>query len=290
MTDQAELKTYRGNCHCGDFIFEVTMPEIKAVNDCDCSACYKRGALWAIPPPGSVNYVKGDWDALTTYTFSTGVLLHKFCPSCGTELLIERQPKLENFDIAINARVLQNVDVWTLERRLTDGKAYPPAYEVTKFTGTEPAAELDGGQIYTGSCHCGAVTLAVKSKPLDKDFEGMIIECNCSLDNRYGTVWIYPQNEYVSIDGEANLTTYFFGKRVSRKRFCKTCGIAICSNAIELPEHVVETLPEQAKFWYKSGRTRTAVNLRALDGVDVGTLNVTRNDGWNQIKPEYVNP
>lgn len=66
----------------------------------------------------------------------------------------------------------------------TNGMALPPAYEPHKFTGIAPTAELEGGQVYTGSCHCGAVRLAVKSKPLDASYSDKVIECNCSLDGR----------------------------------------------------------------------------------------------------------
>lgn len=77
MADQSELTTYRGNCHCADYIYEVKLPELKTVGQCNCSICYKRSALWAVPRPGSVTFVKGNWDALTTYSFNTGTYHHK---------------------------------------------------------------------------------------------------------------------------------------------------------------------------------------------------------------------
>lgn len=70
-------KTYRGNCHCGAFVYEVELPEIKSVNECNCSICYKKGYLWLFPPADAFKIVKGDEDALTAYSFSTGTTLHK---------------------------------------------------------------------------------------------------------------------------------------------------------------------------------------------------------------------
>lgn len=65
-----------------------------------------------------------------------------------------------------------------------DGKALLPAYEPPPYTGPEPPAEVGNGKLYTGSCHCGAVTLAVKSKPLDETYDETACECNCSICGR----------------------------------------------------------------------------------------------------------
>lgn len=35
------VKTYKGNCHCGNFKFSITVPELKKVRPCDCSICTK---------------------------------------------------------------------------------------------------------------------------------------------------------------------------------------------------------------------------------------------------------
>jgi hypothetical protein len=44
-----------------------------------------------------------------------------------------------------------------------------------------PPAEIKNSKLYTGSCHCGAVTLALKTKgPLSKEGE-VIGECDCSI-------------------------------------------------------------------------------------------------------------
>lgn len=45
-----------------------------------------------------------------------------------------------------------------------DGKKLPPPYEPVTYKGPEPTAKIEDAKIYTGSCHCGAVTLAMKVK------------------------------------------------------------------------------------------------------------------------------
>lgn len=72
-------KTYRGNCHCTAFVYEITVPEIKQVSNCNCSVCTRKGYLWTIiaDPAASFKVVKGDEDALSVYEFATKSLLHK---------------------------------------------------------------------------------------------------------------------------------------------------------------------------------------------------------------------
>jgi hypothetical protein len=53
----------------------------------------------------------------------------------------------------------------------------PGHYSPPPFTGKFPSAEIEGSKLYTGGCHCGAVTLAVKTKPLPTV---QIKEDNCS--------------------------------------------------------------------------------------------------------------
>lgn len=70
MTVDTELKTYRGNCHCGSYIYEVTVPEITSVSVCDCSICTKKNYmyLWMTPGRDSLKVIKDD-GLLTDYTF-----------------------------------------------------------------------------------------------------------------------------------------------------------------------------------------------------------------------------
>jgi len=60
MSATEPLKTYRGNCHCGAFIFEVKTHEIKTVIGCNCSSCSKKAYLWLFLPEGSVTTVKDE--------------------------------------------------------------------------------------------------------------------------------------------------------------------------------------------------------------------------------------
>jgi hypothetical protein len=65
-----------------------------------------------------------------------------------------------------------------------DGETYDPQYIVPSFSGAEPSPPgYEDGKVYHGSCHCGAVTTAVKVSGSLEDgtYKGPIIECNCSF-------------------------------------------------------------------------------------------------------------
>ncbi|ORY63161.1 glutathione-dependent formaldehyde-activating enzyme [Pseudomassariella vexata] len=297
MTEQAQpLKTYRGNCHCAAYIFEVKLPEIKSAVQCNCVICSKKGALWQVPAHDNLTFVKGDMDTLSSYSFGGKIMNHKFCPHCGTNLMCmgymsppkpgdETPPQM-----IVNVRAIQNLNVWSLELRPIDGAAIPPTYEPPKFTGPEPSADIEGGKTYNGSCHCGVVKLALKTKPLDKDFDANIAECNCSICGRLGCIWIYPNADQVVFEGDENLTIYKMGLGMYGKSFCKICGVPIHNRPETLTEEQIAALPEEPRKWFTWGKNMSIINVRVLEGVDLKELNVKQMDGWNAAKQSYVNP
>jgi len=80
MTD-AEIpqKTYRGNCHCGAFVFELKSPELAKGSECNCSICSKKGYIWTRAGLDDFRVVKGDEKDLTAYTFGSGKFAHLVC-------------------------------------------------------------------------------------------------------------------------------------------------------------------------------------------------------------------
>ncbi|KAI1210860.1 glutathione-dependent formaldehyde-activating enzyme [Annulohypoxylon truncatum] len=293
------LKTFRGSCHCGKYIYELDLPEDFKPAECNCSFCYKKGALWAKSEPGKFHFVKGDIDTLTNYTFGRKTFNHKFCPNCGVQLLVighmeppkpgEVKEPVTGFNVR-SFRYGQGVDVWTVERGHIDGKSFGKPYEPPKFSGPEPTAVIEGGKIYTGSCHCGAVKVALKSKPLDKSSSERIMECNCSICNRHGYVWFYPQKEQVVIEGEDNLGVYLFNTKLFGKTFCKTCGIAVHNQRQPITEEQLKELPEGMQNFARGGQNLTPINLRLFNDLDIKNLNVAQFDGYNTTLPRYVEP
>ncbi|KAL7627550.1 hypothetical protein AAE478_001743 [Parahypoxylon ruwenzoriense] len=294
-----ELKTYRGNCHCAAYVYEIKLPEVTELTECNCSICYKKAGLWSLVKRENLRFVKGDPDTLTNYTFGKKTFNHKFCPNCGIQLLVvgylePPKPGEEKEPLTgLNVRTFQHgqgVDVWKLEKKPLDGKSWPPLYEPAKYTGTEPKAEIEGGKLYTGSCHCGAVKVALKSKPLDKASTERISECNCSICGRIGAVWVYPKKEQVEIEGAENLAIYLFATKVFGKSFCKICGVQVHNVMQPTTEEQFSQMPKENADFIRGAIHIQPVNLRVFDDLDVHDLNVGQIDGYNFIKPLYVEP
>lgn len=82
LRDPSTFKTYDGHCHCGKFRFQITIPKLEELNECNCSICFVnglRGLVW-FPLGGKSKFeiVEGDEGKdLTSYSFGSGRLQHK---------------------------------------------------------------------------------------------------------------------------------------------------------------------------------------------------------------------
>ncbi|KAI1327145.1 glutathione-dependent formaldehyde-activating enzyme [Xylariaceae sp. FL0255] len=300
MADQeASLKTYRGNCQCAAYVYEITLPEIKDASECNCSICYKKAALWVFPKPKDVKFVKGDPSTLSNYTFGKKMFSHKFCPTCGHSIMVvghleppkpgeDKEP--EN---GINIRLLQHgqVDPWAIPVKTFDGKnIIKPGYEEPQFTGPEPTAEVENGQLYTGSCHCGAVKVAMKMKTLDKDSASTLTMCNCSSCGKAGAIWGYPNKPQVTLQGEENLSRYLFGNKTAGKMFCKICGVLVYNHMMTFTEEEKAAMTEENRAWVEGGKDLMPINLRVIHGLDMKDWKIPQFDGYTKLPPPYVEP
>jgi hypothetical protein len=96
-----DLKTYKGNCHCGAFKFTVQLPELTSINECNCSICFKKGYKWVFPGAGCFNVTKGG-GSMKEYKFGPKTMAHMFCPTCGTSVLGKREGVPPGMDIGVN--------------------------------------------------------------------------------------------------------------------------------------------------------------------------------------------
>ncbi|MCG8315407.1 MAG: GFA family protein [Pseudomonadales bacterium] len=91
---------YQGSCHCGAVQFEVEAPTTLEVEDCNCSICSKSGFLHLIVPLSKFKLLKGE-EALTTYTFNSGVAKHTFCKRCGVKPFYTPRSNPDGIDINV---------------------------------------------------------------------------------------------------------------------------------------------------------------------------------------------
>ncbi len=98
------LISCEGGCHCGKVRFQVLAnPDQEQVKDCNCSICRKKGFLHLIVPPERFTLLQGE-DALSTYTFNTGIAKHLFCRYCGIHGFY--RPRSHPDKIDVNLRCL----------------------------------------------------------------------------------------------------------------------------------------------------------------------------------------
>ncbi|PKS11102.1 hypothetical protein jhhlp_002863 [Lomentospora prolificans] len=278
MATEQPTQTYRGNCHCGAFVYEAELPVIKSALTCSCSMCHKKGTRLVFTPQDKVKFVKGDESVLTAYQFNSKKLTHMFCTNCGSPVL----GKGETGGVATYA-----LNSYSIDGASVGGERVVPTY-----TGPEPTVEIEGAKIYHGSCHCGAVTIAVKSKDFHKDpdatSEKGLFSCGCSICARNGNVWAYLRHEQVVVQGRDNLTQYTFNTKLVSKPFCKICGVNVLCDWLEVSQEHLAQLPEEAKVFVERNKHLTPVNLRALDNFSLDGLEINYTPG-SHGRP-YVNP
>ncbi|KAL1841834.1 hypothetical protein VTJ49DRAFT_6511 [Mycothermus thermophilus] len=293
--------TYRGNCHCAAFVYEVKLPTIHSALECRCAMCHRKGYLWNLAGGGrrDVEVVKGKWEDLARYEIvgEKGRVVHRFCPKCATPVMaeVEGGNNSQEGTALINVRALQGVDTWTIEKVPYSCPAASALAAATNHTGPLPTP-IDGNKPYTASCHCGAVTLALTSKPLDSTYPEATVDCNCSVCVRNGYIWAYPLKHQVVLWSRSPtaIGRYHFSHHVLNKTFCTTCGVCLTNEWAGRSEEELRALgarlPTPAKMIERMSSLHP-VNLRVFPDVDLGVMKPPYlNKGATGIPPAYVNP
>jgi len=111
---------------------------------------------------------------------------------------------------------------------------------------------------HTGSCHCGAVKYEVTVDATSGS------RCNCSICNKVGALGaIVKPDAFKLLAGVEHLSTYEWGAKISKRFFCKHCGIHCFARG-----HLKEV-----------GGDYVSVNFHALDDVDPASVRVSYWDG-----------
>jgi hypothetical protein len=113
------MRTHSGGCHCGRVRFEVIAPGKIEVDECDCSMCRKVGFLHLIVPAERFKLLSGE-DALTRYTFNTGVAKHMFCSFCGVKSFYI--PRSHPDGVSVNVRCIDEGSIESMTVRPFNGR------------------------------------------------------------------------------------------------------------------------------------------------------------------------
>jgi len=116
-------ETREGGCHCGTVRFRFTMPGEPLIRRCNCSICAMKGIVMLDVPKTDVEITSGE-DALSLYTFGSGVAKHHFCSNCGIHVLQELRSEPDN--IAVSVACVDGMSIYDLpETQVFDGQNHP---------------------------------------------------------------------------------------------------------------------------------------------------------------------
>ena len=134
------LQIYEGGCHCGAVRFRAE-GDLDNVSECNCSICTMKGIIHLVVPRDRFELLRGT-EAITTYTFNTGVAKHTFCRHCGIHSFYT--PRSAPDGISVNVRCLDDVDVEAVRRRPFDGRHWEDAMRARLASGD--ASDVTGDQ------------------------------------------------------------------------------------------------------------------------------------------------
>jgi hypothetical protein len=113
------MRAHAGGCHCGAVRFEAELPEKVEAQSCNCSMCEKLGFIHIIVPESRFQITAGE-DAITAYTFNTGVAKHTFCSVCGVKAFY--RPRSNPDGWSVNARCLDDPKALDIDVEAFDGR------------------------------------------------------------------------------------------------------------------------------------------------------------------------
>lgn len=117
---------------------------------------------------------------------------------------------------------------------------------------------MNEAKAHQGGCHCGQVRYEVGI-----DLTQPVVTCNCSICGKTGSLLAFvPEGGFRLVAGEDALTDYQFASKTIHHLFCRVCGVRSFARG---------TAP--------NGAPMVAVNVRCLDDVDLGALELMSFDG-----------
>lgn len=102
----------KGQCHCGQLTFELTLAEMPAMiqaRACDCTFCTRQGCAWTSLPNSEVLIYENP-DQVSRYSFETETADFHICRNCGCVPLVTSLIGDQEYAV-INVKMLSNYDL-----------------------------------------------------------------------------------------------------------------------------------------------------------------------------------
>jgi len=102
---------------------------------------------------------------------------------------------------------------------------------------------------------------------------------------------VYPTRDLVHTHGREHTQEYRWGNKYGGSPFCTTCGVNVFANVYGPPQSVLDAIPparkERAMALYHKNMNLQPLNVRALDGINLGELDVAKhNTGTEGYEPQ----
>lgn len=95
-------------------------------------------------------------------------------------------------------------------------------------------------------------------------------------------IGVYPTRSNVRIHGREHTFEYLHGSKFSGSAHCITCGVLVFSNIYGPPLSIFDKLPpgrkEAALAVYHKNMAIQPLNVRAMKGLDIGSLQIDKTD------------
>jgi hypothetical protein len=115
----------KGGCHCGAVRWEAETDDDVVVDACNCSICSMTGFLHLIVPASRFRLLSAP-EALSTYTFNTGVAKHHFCKVCGVKSFYVPRSNPDGYSLNLNCmdrNAFKSVEVRAFDGRNWEANA-----------------------------------------------------------------------------------------------------------------------------------------------------------------------
>ncbi|KAI9306749.1 Mss4-like protein [Cunninghamella echinulata] len=108
---------YNGSCHCGKIKYAIEAPENITLISCNCTICYKLGAINIHLDRKDFDLTSNNYDDLTEYRFHTKLSTYYFCKFCGI-CPFHTSRRDPNNRVVVNFRTIDNqsVDNFNIEK------------------------------------------------------------------------------------------------------------------------------------------------------------------------------
>lgn len=110
---------FKGSCHCEKVKFELLVRPVH-LTECNCSICYRIGAIWAHADESEINILCDEND-LINYSWGDEGIKFCSCKQCGCTTHWKPVDTEHSTRMAVNTRMVDSAEIKNIKVRHFDG-------------------------------------------------------------------------------------------------------------------------------------------------------------------------